>query len=74
VRPHKETRSGAYATSRQNTDYTGAGEGYQEFMGRPNIRGSAGPDMDVSTCRFEGRYLWLGPEVVEITFLGYKVV
>jgi hypothetical protein len=60
-------RSGAYASSLQDTDYAGA-RGGQEFMGRPNIRGSAGPDMEVSTCRFEGRYLWSGPEVVEITF------
>jgi hypothetical protein len=43
-------------------------------MGRPNIRGSAGPDMDVGTSRFGGCYLWSGPEVVEITFFGYKVV
>jgi hypothetical protein len=31
-------RSGAYASSRQDTDYAGDG---QEFMGRPNIRGPA---------------------------------
>jgi hypothetical protein len=46
------------------------GRGGQEFMGRPKIRGSADPDMDVGTSRFEGCYLWSGPEVVEITFFG----
>jgi hypothetical protein len=29
-------------------------------MGRPNIRGSAGPDMDVSTRRFKGRGMLSG--------------
>ena len=62
------------AASSQNTDADTEGEGRQEFMGRPNIRGSAGPDLDVGTSRFEGCYLWSGPEVVEITIFGYKVV
>jgi hypothetical protein len=66
-------RLGGCASLRQDTDYAGGGGG-QEFMGRPNIRGSAGPDMDVGTSRFGGCYLWSGPEVVEITFFGYKVV
>jgi hypothetical protein len=35
-----KVRSGAYASSRQDTDYAGAGGG-QEFTVRPNIRGTA---------------------------------
>jgi hypothetical protein len=40
LRVRIKRRSGAYASSRQDTDYAGAGGG-QEFMGRPNIRGPA---------------------------------
>src|SRR5918995_2330779 len=34
------------------------GRGSQVLTGRPNIRGSAGPDMDMGTSRFGGCYLW----------------
>jgi hypothetical protein len=66
-------RSGGCVAFSQNTD-TDTGEGWSGVHGAAQYERFGCPDMDVRTSRFEGCYLWSGPEVVEITFLGYKVV
>jgi hypothetical protein len=52
-------RSGAYASSRQDTDYAGAGDG-QELRPRVHYERYGLPDIGVCTRRFEGRYIWSG--------------
>jgi hypothetical protein len=57
-------RSGAYVSSRQDTDYAGAGGGQE--LRSPVHDGRYGlPDTDVDMSRFEGRNTRLSPRVVE---------
>jgi hypothetical protein len=53
-------RSGAYASSRQDTDYVGVGGG-QEFMGAVDYTKSRCPDIDARTSRFKSLSNLLGP-------------
>jgi hypothetical protein len=53
-------RSGAYASSRQDTHYTGGG-GSQEFMGAVDYTKSGCPDIDARTSRFKSLSHLLGP-------------
>ena len=55
-----QMRSGAYASSRQDTDYTGAG-GRQEFLGAAQYQRSGRPDHGVRTSRFEPSSCVLDP-------------
>ena len=68
-----QRRSGAYASSRQDTEYAGAGVS-QEFRPRVCYSRYGLPGMDVRTRRFEGLCLWSGPQVVETTSFGYRDV
>jgi hypothetical protein len=64
-------RSGAYASSRQDTDYAGQGGGQE--LRSPVHDGRYGlPDMDVSTRRFKGHYIWSGRRVLETTFFAQR--
>jgi hypothetical protein len=71
LRVRIKMRSGAYASSRQDTDYAGAGGG-QEFEPRVEYRRSGLPDMGVYTRRFEGCDTWSGRRVLETTFFAYR--
>lgn len=53
--------SGAYPSSRQDTDYTGGG-GSQVLTGAVDYERYGLPDTDVCTRRSEGRYVWSGPQ------------
>ena len=55
-----QMRSGAYASSRQDTHYTGGG-GSQEFMGAVDCTKSGCPDIDARTSRFKSLSHLLGP-------------
>src|SRR5215212_8040087 len=55
-----KVRSGAYASSRQDTHYTGGG-GSQEFMGAVDYTKSGCPDIDARTSRCEPLSESLGP-------------
>jgi hypothetical protein len=54
-------RSGAYASSRQDTDYTG-GRGSQEFRPRVCYQTSGCPDIDARTSPFKSLSHLLGPQ------------
>jgi hypothetical protein len=60
---------GAYASPRQDTDYTGAGGG-QELRPPVHDERYGLPGMDVCTRRFKGRRIWSGPQVLETTFFA----
>ena len=66
-------RSGAYASSRQGTDYAGAGV-VRSLGSRVEYRRSGLPDIGVSTRRFEGLYIWAGRRVLETTYFGLRDV
>jgi hypothetical protein len=53
-------RSGAYASSRLDTDYVGV-RGGQEFMGAVDYTKSGCPDIDARTSRFKSLSHLLGP-------------
>jgi hypothetical protein len=57
-------RSGAYVSSRQDTDYARAGGG-QELRSPVHDRRYGLPDTDVGMSRFEGYNTRLSPRVVE---------
>ena len=64
-------RLGAYASSRPDTHY--AGRGVVRSLGpRVEYRRSGLPGIGVYTSRFEGRYVWLGPRVVEDPRRGFN--
>jgi hypothetical protein len=66
-------RSGAYVSSRQDTDYAGAGGGQE--LRSPVHDGRYGlPDTDVDMSRFEGRNMVLAPGVVEDLRHAFNVV
>jgi hypothetical protein len=66
-----EMRSGAYASSCQDTDYAGPGD-RQEFGTPVHDERYGLSDIGVCISRFQGRYIWLGPGVVEELFVGYN--
>jgi hypothetical protein len=58
---HTKRRSGAYASSLQDTDYAGAGGG-QEFRPRVCYLRYGLPDIDGCKRRFKGPRIWSGPQ------------
>jgi hypothetical protein len=60
LRVRIKMRSGAYASSRQDTDYTGAGGG-QEFMGAVCYQRFGYPELGVRTSRFQPLSYLIGP-------------
>jgi hypothetical protein len=61
LRVRMKMRSGAYASSRQDTDYAGAGGG-QELRPPVHDERYSLPDFGVCTSRFEGPHIWSGPQ------------
>jgi hypothetical protein len=65
-------RSGAYASSRQDTHFTGGAGGGQEFMGAVDYTKSGCPDTDVCTGHLGRCPMCKVLRAVDGSFVSYK--